>query len=372
MEALVLKRLQGIHQICEFIGCGKTGKANYLVMSLLGPNLSELRKKQTNHKFTISTVLRLGVQIIKVVQSMHSCGFLHRDLKPSNFAMGIGSHSKTCFLLDFGLSRQYIMPTGELKQPRPIAGFRGTVRYASISAHTACELGRHDDLWSVFYLLVELATGQLPWRSIHEKEEVRKAKLSCDHDKLITHLPKEIGGYLEYLNQLTYYDKPNYLYLIAQLELAQERLGINQSALFDWEHDRVNSQTTTTIVVSVVEQSCHDKVSINDDLPPTTLQAQVNVEVEKSSHNRSICTSAPVISDKKDCIHHLDDVNMTTASTQSKLEGKTATIELKSQVKEEPSLIIYAIPLPPEPKPDRYYCATTRRNRFVKCRTPHA
>jgi len=28
------------------------------------------------------------------------------------------------------------------------------------------EMGRHDDLWSLFYMLVEFVSGQLPWRRI--------------------------------------------------------------------------------------------------------------------------------------------------------------------------------------------------------------
>ena len=31
------------------------------------------------------------------------------------------------------------------------------------------EMGRHDDLWSLFYMLVEFVVGQLPWRKIKDK-----------------------------------------------------------------------------------------------------------------------------------------------------------------------------------------------------------
>ena len=34
-----------------------------------------------------------------------------------------------------------------------------------MSAHRGDELGRRDDLWSFFYILVELLSGDLPWRS---------------------------------------------------------------------------------------------------------------------------------------------------------------------------------------------------------------
>lgn len=39
------------------------------------------------------------------------------------------------YMLDFGLARQYTTATGEVRAPRAAAGFRGTVRYASINAH---------------------------------------------------------------------------------------------------------------------------------------------------------------------------------------------------------------------------------------------
>lgn len=36
------------------------------------------------------------------------------------------------------------------------------------------EMGRHDDLWSLFYMLVEFVNGQLPWRKIKDKEQVNR------------------------------------------------------------------------------------------------------------------------------------------------------------------------------------------------------
>lgn len=79
-------------------------------------------------------------------------------------------------MLDFGLARQYTTGTGEVRCPRAAAGFRGTVRYASINAHRNREMGRHDDLWSLFYMLVEFVNGQLPWRKIKDKEQVNSTK----------------------------------------------------------------------------------------------------------------------------------------------------------------------------------------------------
>ena len=252
MEVAVLRRLQGVKQACKFLGCGRTDKVNFMAMSLLGPNLSELRKKQPQQRFSISTTMRLGIQILNAVQAIHQCGFIHRDLKPSNFAMGRQPEDcKTCYVLDFGLARQYTTVTGELRQPRPVAGFRGTVRYASVNAHFGHELGRHDDLWSVFYLMVELIAGTLPWKKIRNKEEAGEFKQGYDHKKLITGFPIEFKSYLDHIKNLTYYDKPNYSYLISLFEQALNRLRISRSDPFEWENEQSTPSGTSVSMVTI-------------------------------------------------------------------------------------------------------------------------
>ena len=252
MEVAVLKRLQGATpHVCEFLGCGRNDKVNYVVMTLLGPSLSELRKRQPHQRFSHSTVLRVGIQIISAIRCIHNCGFLHRDVKPSNFAIGASSEtSRTCYMLDFGLSRQYTTLTGEVRQPRAVAGFRGTVRYASLNAHLAKDLGRHDDLWSVFYMLVELAVGQLPWRRIRDKEEAGEVKAQYDHKKLIKTMPFEFLNFLSHLKDLTYSQKPDYAMLINVFRSSLRRLGIHDSDPYDWEQDYSAPSLTTASVGS--------------------------------------------------------------------------------------------------------------------------
>ncbi|VCW85395.1 unnamed protein product, partial [Gulo gulo] len=143
MEVAVLKKLQGKSHVCRFIGCGRNEKFNYVVMQLQGRNLADLRRSQPRGTFTLSTTLRLGKQILESIEAIHSVGFLHRDIKPSNFAMGrLPSTYRKCYMLDFGLARQYTNTTGDVRPPRNVAGFRGTVRYASVNAHKNRVSGR--------------------------------------------------------------------------------------------------------------------------------------------------------------------------------------------------------------------------------------
>ncbi|XP_071244569.1 tau-tubulin kinase 1-like isoform X2 [Salvelinus alpinus] len=248
MEVAVLKKLQGKNHVCKFIGCGRNDKFNYVVMQLQqGRNLADLRRSQPRGTFTMSTTLRLGKQILESIEAIHSVGFLHRDIKPSNFAMGrLPSTLRKCYMLDFGLARQYTNTTGEVRPPRTVAGFRGTVRYASVNAHKNKEMGRHDDLWSLFYMLVEFAVGQLPWRKIKDKEQVGQIKERYDHRMLLKHMPSEFHIFLDHVLGLDYYTKPDYQLLMSVFENSMKERVIPENEPFDWEKGGTDSTQSTS------------------------------------------------------------------------------------------------------------------------------
>lgn len=266
MEVAVLKKLQGKEHVCRFIGCGRNDRFNYVVMQLQGKNLAELRRAQPRGAFSLSTTLRLGLQILKAIESIHSVGFLHRDIKPSNFSIGrLPYNCRRVYMLDFGLARQYTTGTGEVRCPRAAAGFRGTVRYASINAHRNREMGRHDDLWSLFYMLVEFVNGQLPWRKIKDKEQVGFTKEKYDHRILLKHLPSDLKQFLEHIQSLTYSDRPDYAMLIGLFERCMKRRGVKDSDPYDWEKiETVNattSQTTNTAQVLGKNEYVHGNIT---------------------------------------------------------------------------------------------------------------
>lgn len=283
MEVAVLKKLQGKEHVCRFIGCGRNARFNYVVMQLQGRNLAELRRAQPRGAFSLSTTLRLGLQILKAIDSIHSVGFLHRDIKPSNFS--IGRHPSNCrkvYMLDFGLARQYTTSNGQVRPPRAAAGFRGTVRYASINAHKNKEMGRHDDLWSLFYMLVEFVNGQLPWRKIKDKEQVGLMKEKYDHRLLLKHLPSELRQFLEHVQQLEYADTPDYAMLTSLLERCCKRRGIRDSDPYDWEKEAVCVSRTRASVHPAPEHALPTETQpdISRRRPDTELTAAVATDTQ--------------------------------------------------------------------------------------------
>ncbi len=51
-------------------------------LAVQGRNLADLRRSMNRGTFTVSTTLRLGLQMLEAIESIHSVGFLHRDIKP--------------------------------------------------------------------------------------------------------------------------------------------------------------------------------------------------------------------------------------------------------------------------------------------------
>jgi len=259
-EVAIMRKLQGCPYVCQFISCGRQNNINFLVMELLGDNLSDLRKKTTRGAFSMATVCRLGCEMIDALQAVHGMGVMHRDVKPSNFVLG-GRYKASqdpalankLYIIDFGLSRKYIGPDGEIKPPRANAGFRGTARYASVNSHQCKELAPRDDLWSVFYMMVEFATGTLPWRNQRDRDKVGEIKQKYMSGKKLTDgLPPEFEQFMSYLLTLDYYSKPDYG-LIRQLfhGLLMRIIGLppnidisqvrTQLPAYDWEKKRPTS-----------------------------------------------------------------------------------------------------------------------------------
>lgn len=158
-EAKVYRRLQAkpdlTAHICPMYRWCKRDTIHYLVLAYLGKNLELLKLDTEDQRFSPGTVAEIGQQCLQAIKATHTVGYVHRDIKPTNFAIGRQLvQMNQIFLLDFGLAKSYRHRDGRLRSPRFLASDAGTARYWSIRAHSGGEVGRSDDLWSLFYMLV--------------------------------------------------------------------------------------------------------------------------------------------------------------------------------------------------------------------------
>jgi len=243
-ELKVLQQLKGCRYVCKLYDSGSENGLHFFVMQLLGRNLAETIQRDYGRCAPLTDVKILATGLLNALEGFHKEGFIHRDVKPANFALEDSTTSAkdgSWMLIDFGLARLYLNEKNEVLPPRQDAGFRGSTTYASLNAHEDKDLGRRDDLWSWFYVLVEMIEGTLPWRvdrgeitgaittpaaaaatsgngNLTAKESVEERKKECiSHpERLFSKafpIPPVIKEINEYIAKLEFGDKPNYSYL---------------------------------------------------------------------------------------------------------------------------------------------------------------
>ena len=68
-------------------------------MDYLGPSLEDLFDFCGN-KFSIKTVLMIGIQVLNRIEALHNSGYLHRDIKPDNFLIGTSDKKSRIYMID--------------------------------------------------------------------------------------------------------------------------------------------------------------------------------------------------------------------------------------------------------------------------------
>jgi serine/threonine protein kinase len=205
----------GIPKVITYI---ETNKQHILIMQLLGKSLDNVLEEKGG-TFDLGTVLKLGLNITELLEKIHDAGFIHRDIKPNNFLLGLTDIDPNVYIMDFGLSKQYISVDKkhiDMKVERTLVG---TARYASINVHMGIEPARRDDLESVGYMLIYFLKGRLPWQGLKKKKGTDQIKLIGDTkmcvslSKLCNELPICFFEYIKYCKKLNFEENPDYEYL---------------------------------------------------------------------------------------------------------------------------------------------------------------
>ena len=57
----------------------------------------------------MKTILLLAEHMIHLLKLLHLKGVVHRDIKPENFLIGRQGNEDKIYLVDFGLSKKYLI-----------------------------------------------------------------------------------------------------------------------------------------------------------------------------------------------------------------------------------------------------------------------
>ena len=317
-----MEMLQGSIHFPKVVQFVEQAEYRYMVMEMLGPSISNVRKLCHRRQFSMSTTIQVAKMMLKVIKELHENGIIHRDIKPSNFLIRPSSDDFLC-LIDFGLSKTYVnQKTGKLYEELEHPGFKGTLKYASPYTHVGDDQGRRDDLFSWFYSICELKLGKLPWNDIKGRTHVLKAKKHFKRSAEILLLPSSFPTILRYIETLKFYQEPDYQFIESLLDDLFEKYDCSPNDPLDWE----NISNERAIKISVFPLMRTDK------LRPFPLEVLLKTDSENYSRPTRPTTNY--------------DIQRTTTRTtqfnsqnitQNEIQGKNETRQQNDAKRKGPS-----------------------------------
>ncbi|KAG0698405.1 casein kinase I [Suillus ampliporus] len=237
-EYAVLKQLEGGVGIPHALWFGRESTYHALVLGLLGPSLHDLFLAH-DRKFSLHTVVNLGIQLLSRLEYIHSNNYVHCNIKPQNVLVGLGHLKHTAFIIDFSIVKEYWDTATRVHIPfHQNQCLTGTPAFASINNHLGVDLGRRDNLESLTYMLIYLLRGSLPWlTSDHEKlssSSILEHKVNTTIEVLCDEIPIEFASVLIYTHSLAFSEDPDYGHLHSLLCGLQATLAAPSTCLLDF------------------------------------------------------------------------------------------------------------------------------------------
>ena len=232
-EAYLLYYLKGIG-IPKIITFGRYKKFNILIEQLLRKSIVKLLFEH-GKKLDMKDCCMFGLQALDRLEFIHSKFIIHRDIKPSDFLIE-NKNLSLFYLDDFLFAKKYMSnKTGKHIKYSINNKWFGSPTFLSTNVLKGIEPSRRDDLESLFYILLYLMKGILPWQSVSKDNfmisninKFSKPEIICKG------LPKETIYFLNYCRNLKFEQNPNYNYLRSLLFNILNYINEKNDLCFYW------------------------------------------------------------------------------------------------------------------------------------------
>ncbi|XP_060804869.1 serine/threonine-protein kinase VRK1 [Amyelois transitella] len=232
----------------------KGEKYRYLVLERYGKDVWSLFK-DCGRLFPPATVFQLGLQMLDVLEYIHSRGYVHADIKGANILMGLQKGKENqAFLVDFGLATR--VSDKEFK-PDPKCAHNGTIEYTSRDAHLGVPTMR-GDLEILGYNMLQWLVGELPWeknlkvpKTVQDMKEAFMKNVRSNVTKQYSSVPDELVKFFEYINTLKPKDTPDYTKCRQMFESYLKKQGVTINSKINFTPGKAKTAKSVKNVISV-------------------------------------------------------------------------------------------------------------------------
>ena len=180
-------------------------------------------KRHLEQSYNLRVAILILIEMLISVQEVHDKGYIHRDVKASNFVLS--RDHRALYIVDFGLAKKHLSANGRPVAKRKKADFRGTVSFASLNAHNNVDLARRDDIWSLYFTMLDFLNEKLEWReqrdySINQVKDLKNKCLRAPKRRLWVGPTKsitEMHSIFQHIDKLSYEERPDYNFIKQQL-----------------------------------------------------------------------------------------------------------------------------------------------------------
>jgi mitogen-activated protein kinase kinase 7 len=218
-------------------------------------------------KMTVSTLTALNY-----LKEQHNV--IHRDIKPSNILIDENGNIKLC---DFGISGNLINSNVLSRNNAGCAGYMAPERIDPADP-TNPIYDIRADVWSLGITLVELATGEYPYKHCNTEFEVMSTILTCDAPQLVG--AKFSDNFKSFVNQCLIKDvkkRPKYNILLKHPFVQHyKKTDVDVKAWF-------KQVTSSSLIISHPKNSSNAEFFLDESTNSDSLSSTPTVETISSS-----------------------------------------------------------------------------------------
>ena len=124
-----------------------------MLIEALGFNLRQVILELPTSNFSKASCYKIMLQLIDLIEKLHSVNLVHNDLKLENIVVGVRDPAQL-HLIDFGLTQSLVDENGKHIQKCYMKNFSGNFMFSSLNSCRGFNKSRRDDIESIFYILI--------------------------------------------------------------------------------------------------------------------------------------------------------------------------------------------------------------------------